>query len=317
MNFKELMPVYKDGSKNNYIYKFTVFTPVFNCENSIEKVHESLVNQTFKDFEWLIINDASTDRSHEVISEIIQNSPLTINYINNKENKHKMSCFIQSIELAQGEFLLPFDGDDECMSQALEVFNNEYESTPEKLKSKVGAVTVNCIDQYGKLVGELFPKSPFYSDTFDAFLSKQIVGEKWGFTKTDILRSINVNPEMLKFGFIPESIIWNTVARSGFLTKCVNENLRIYNIGVEGSIMNSPMTSRTAFGSVLNRLSEFNWFFKTYVFKSPIYFLKSLYIIIFSTNFLDYSLKTYVRSIDSYVIKFAFIGLWPFRKLMK
>ena len=95
MNFNALLPFYQEKSPTDYKYKFTVFTPVFNCEKSIERVHNSLLNQTFKDFEWLIINDASTDTSHDVITKIIEASPLNINYVNNLENKHKMSCFIQ------------------------------------------------------------------------------------------------------------------------------------------------------------------------------------------------------------------------------
>lgn len=317
MDFKALLPFYQEQSPTVYKYKFTVFTPVFNCETSIERVHNSLLNQTFKDFEWLIINDASTDKSHEVITQLIKSSPLKINYINNTENKHKMSCFIQSIALAEGEFLLPFDGDDECYPNALEVFNSEYEDIPEELKSKVAAITVLCNDQHGNQVGDSFPKDSFYCNTFEAKLDNDIVGEKWGFTKTDVLRSIIVNPEMLNFGFIPENVMWNTVARSVFLTKCVNKVLRIYHVGVEGSIMNTPMTSKTAFGAVLNGIAEYNWFFNRYFFKSPIFFLKSFYITMRSSTYLEYPLKVYLKSFNSYIAKSLVFVLWPLRKFMK
>src|SRR5690606_29292887 len=252
-----------------------------------------------------------------VITKIIETSPLKIQYINNKVNKHKMSCFIQSIELAQGEFLLPFDGDDECYPNALEVFNKEYEDIPNDLKPKVAAVTVLCEDQFGNRVGDLFPEDEFYCNTFEAGMKNQISGEKWGYTKTDVLSSIYVNPLMLNFGFVPESIIWNTVARNGFLTKCVNKVLRIYYVGVEDSIMNTPMTSKNAFGTVLNGIATNNWFFNSYFLKSPIYFLKSIYITIRSTRYLNYPLKAYLKSIDSYAIKALFFVLWPFRKFMK
>ncbi|MBO3097901.1 glycosyltransferase family 2 protein [Gelidibacter pelagius] len=317
MNFKCLMPLYEKQVPSSYTYKFTVFTPVFNCENSIEKVHDSLLNQTYKNFEWLVINDGSTDRSHDVITEIIEISPLNINYVNNIENKHKMSCFIQSIELARGEFLLPLDGDDECDPNALEVFNNEYEKIPEELKSTVAAVTVHCRDQYGNHIGELFPQDPFYCNTFEARITKQISGEKWGFTKTDVLKGILVSPDILGKGYVPESIIWNTVARNDFLTKCVNRILRVYNVGVEGSIMNTPMSSRSAFGIVLNVMSEINWFFNKNFPRAPIYFFKKLYILLRTSTYLDYPLRVYLRSIDSYIIKLCVLVLWPFRKLMK
>ncbi len=317
MNFKDLLPHYQKQPPALYKYKFTVFTPVFNCEKSIERVHDSLLSQTYKDFEWLVINDASTDKSHDVITKIIETSPLNIHYVNNKENKHKMSCFIQAIALAQGEFLLPFDGDDECYPNALETFNIEYEEIPEELKPKVAAVTVQCIDQYGNPVGDLFPEDPLYCNTFEARITNQISGEKWGFTKTSVLKDITVDQKIFGRGYVPESIIWNTIARNGFLTKCVNKILRIYHIGVENSIMNTPMTSKNAFGNVLNGIAKQNWFFNTYFFKSPIFFLKSLYITLRSSKYLDYPLKTYLRSFDSYIIKSLVFVLWPFRKFMK
>ena len=72
MNFKDLMPKYQKNQPTTYKYRFTVFTPVFNCEKSIEKVHDSLLNQTYNNFEWLVINDASTDSSHDMITKIIE-----------------------------------------------------------------------------------------------------------------------------------------------------------------------------------------------------------------------------------------------------
>lgn len=317
MNFKDLIPIYQKKPTAKYKNKFTVFTPVFNCQNSIKRVHNSLLNQTYKDFEWLVINDASTDKSHEVITKIIETSPLNIRYFNNKVNKHKMSCFIQAIELAEGEFLLTLDGDDECYPNALEFFKCEYEEIPKKLKHKVAAVTVLCNDQFGNRIGDLFPEDPFYCNTFEARIAKKIIGEKWGFTKTDVLRSIMVHPEMLNYGFVPESIIWDLVAGNGFLTKCINEVLRIYHIGIKGSIMNTPMTERSAFGTVLKGLAVFDWFFNKYFFNSPIFFLKTLYIVIRSSRYLDYPLKDYLRAIDSYTIKSIVIVLWPFRKFMR
>lgn len=314
-NFKDLMPSYKDQPPHSYKYRFTVFTPVYNCEKTISKVHDCLKKQIFTDFEWLIINDASTDDSHSVIEKIISNSPLNIRYINNKENKHKMRCFIQSIDEADGEFLLTLDGDDECMPEALAFFDEEYRSVPDDMKANIGAVTVLCRDQFGKRVGNLFPESPFYCNTFEAEMTKKITGEKWGFTKTDVLRNIIIPPAMLEHGYIPESIIWNTVAMNGQITKCVNKILRIYYLDVEGSISSAP-ASQTAFGLVLNGIAKLNWFLKKYFFKSPVFFLKTLYVTIRSSRYFDYSLKAYLNSIDNGLVRLVFIILWPFRRFM-
>ncbi|WP_456441513.1 glycosyltransferase family 2 protein [Psychroserpens sp.] len=316
MDIKALIPTYSKTPGRTYNNKFTVFTPVFNCEQSIAKVHESLVNQTYKDFEWLIINDGSTDNSHEVIEQLIKNSPLNINYVNNVVNKHKLSCFIQGISLAKGELFLTFDGDDECYPNALDVFNTEYSNVSDELKDKVVAVTGLCEDQHGKRVGDLFPEDPYYSSTFKSQAIDGVVGEKWGFTKTDVLKDITVNNQLFNKGYIPESLIWNLIAKQGYITKYINKILRIYYVDIQGSISSSSI-NKVAFGASINYVARFNWFFKTHFFKSPMFFIKNLYHLLRISNHVSFKLNDYLKAIDSTIIKIAIIILWPTRKILK
>lgn len=55
-------------------YKFTVFTPCYNGEKTIHRVFESMNAQTYTNWEWIIINDGSTDNSDCVIKELIAES---------------------------------------------------------------------------------------------------------------------------------------------------------------------------------------------------------------------------------------------------
>ncbi|MFT7051063.1 MAG: glycosyltransferase involved in cell wall biosynthesis [Psychroserpens sp.] len=315
MDLKDLIPTYHKVSDETYHYKFTVFTPVFNCEKTIIRVHQSLVNQTYKDFEWLIINDGSTDKSHDTVEHLIKTSPLTIHYINNIENQHKMSCFVQAISLAKGELLLTLDGDDECLPDALKIFNEEYLTVPFHLKDSLSAVTALCQDQFGNSLGDIFPTDPYFSNTFKSHAINGIKGEKWGFTKTSVLKGIQVNQQILSKGFIPESLIWSLIAKEGFVTKYINKVLRIYHIGVDDSLSSMSLEKR-AFGSIINCIAGFNWFFNRYYFKTPKFFLKNLYVLLRASKYLPYSLKDYLKAIDSNVVKFMILTLWPFRKLL-
>ena len=221
MTFRDLFPEYIEKAPKTFKHRFTIFTPVYNCGGTIERVYKCLLNQTFKDFEWLVINDGSTDNSHEVISSIINNASIKINYINHEQNQHKMARFMQAIELADGDFFLTFDADDECIDEALAIFNEEYNSIPESKKPQVCAVTALCVDQSGTQIGSIFPKQPYYSNTFESYVLDGVSGEKWGFTKTNILRGISYPDALINNGFMPEGLIWNTFSLQGFETKYI------------------------------------------------------------------------------------------------
>jgi hypothetical protein len=227
-----------------------------------------------------------------------------------------MACFMQAIDIAEGEFLLTFDADDECTANALEEFEKEYIAIPDNLKSKIAALTGLCIDQYGNKIGDDFPKDPFYSDPFELEAVAQIKGEKWGFTKTTVLRNIVYPKEFITNGFMPESLIWNLIGKAGYQTKFFNKILRIYYIDQGHSISSSGM-NKTALGSTVNYIANFNWFFDDYFKKAPVFFLKNLYLLLRLSNYSNFSLKSYTMSIDSYFIKFFFIILWPVRKFLR
>ena len=316
MSFRQFIPTYSNETKSDFKFRFTVFTPVYNAQNTIDRVHKSLLKQTFTDFEWLIINDGSSDQSDSVIQSIIETSPLTINYINNKTNKHKIACFMDAIQLAKGEFLLTFDADDECVPNALEVFDDEYNTIPEHLKSSTCAVTGLCIDQNNHLVGDSYPTDPYYSNTFKTYAIDNIQGEKWGFTKTNVLRGIKYTEAFISHGYMPEGLIWSLLAQQGYQTKYINKVLRIYYLGIENSISSSAQ-EKVALGTISQYVSNFNWFFENSFYKAPKFFLKNLYFLLRASKYLDFNLKNYTTSIDSFVIKFFFVLLWPFRKFLK
>lgn len=316
MNLQALLPTYSVHPSTDYIYRFTIFTPVYNRADTLERVFKSLENQTYKDFELVIINDGSTDNSHEVIESLIKNASFPVNYVNNTVNKHKMACFFQAINLAQGEFLLPFDSDDACVPDALELLNKEYELIPAELKPKISGVTCLCEDQNGNLVGKAFVKQPYYSNTFLSQREHLEATEKWGFTKTSVLKGIHINAAIFAKGYIPEGIIWELIAKQGFQTKYVNHILRIYYLDTENAI-SIQNHKKDAFGMAIYSLCILNWFYSGYFTKYPMLFIKRILTLLRASIFLDFNLKAYKEAINPSLLKMLFVLGWPFKKLLK
>lgn len=100
--------------------KITVFTPSFNRAYIIQCLYESLQRQTFKDFEWLVVDDGSTDGTDVLFEKWMNDeSTFSIRYYW-KENGGKCCAINYGLELAQGELFFTVDSDDYLTTDALE-----------------------------------------------------------------------------------------------------------------------------------------------------------------------------------------------------
>lgn len=92
--------------------KISVIVAVYNLEKYITECLESIRHQTYTDYEVIIVNDNSTDKSAEIISNYISEYKLDNFILINKENGGISSVRNKGIEFAQGEWITFIDGDD-------------------------------------------------------------------------------------------------------------------------------------------------------------------------------------------------------------
>ncbi len=95
----------------------TVLMPVYNGEKFLREAIESVLNQTYEDFEFLIINDASTDSSRDIIGSY--DDP-RIRLIDNEKNMGVTASLNKGLKLAQGTYIARMDADDISLPQRLE-----------------------------------------------------------------------------------------------------------------------------------------------------------------------------------------------------
>lgn len=99
---------------------FTVFTPTYNRSALLSGLFQSLTNQTVRNFEWLIIDDGSTDNTEVVVSHFITQADFPVRYIKQK-NQGKHIAINTALQNAHGEWYLPIDSDDFLGNKAIEV----------------------------------------------------------------------------------------------------------------------------------------------------------------------------------------------------
>ena len=218
----------KSGAANgDFTFCFTVFTPTFNRADTLPRVYESLSSQTFRDFEWLIIDDGSTDDTGELVARWQESANFSIRYLS-QPNSGKHLAHNWAVEEALGELFLVLDSDDACVPEALERFMFHWKSISAAEQHAFSAVTALCKDPVGGVVGDPFPYDVLDSDSLELTYRYRVRGEKWGFHRTDVLRRFlfPLQPRL----YIPECVVWNAIAPH-YKTRYVNEILRIYFAG--------------------------------------------------------------------------------------
>jgi glycosyltransferase involved in cell wall biosynthesis len=256
-------------------YLFTVFTPTYNRARTLGRVYQSLQQQTFRDFEWLIVDDGSNDGTGELVSKWQAESAFPIRYIF-QQNQGKPGAFNHGVQEAQGELFLTLDSDDACVPQALERFKHHWDNIPASEKDKFSAVTVLCQDQHGNVMEDKFPRDVMDSDTIEVTFKYGVSGEKWGFQRTDVLKQFPF-PSVPNAKFISESLVWFALSRK-YKTRFVNEALRIYHVDDGAGDHLSTLTPSAMYGRaylhryVLNELTD--WLYRTprSLFRSAINF---------------------------------------------
>lgn len=93
-------------------YKISVIIPTFNSSSTIERLIHSLINQDFKDFEIVFIDDASEDNTIETIKTAVSNKKLSYQILANRENKGPGYSRNVGIKHSKGRYIVFIDSDD-------------------------------------------------------------------------------------------------------------------------------------------------------------------------------------------------------------
>lgn len=208
-------------------FAFTVFTATYNRAHTLPRLCEALRAQTFRDFEWLIVDDGSTDATAETVAAWVREGVIPIRYVQ-QPHGHKKAAFNRGVSLARGELFLSLDSDDTCVPHALERFWFHWGSIPADRRGRFSGVTCLCQDEAGRIVGDRFPGEIVDSDSLEMRHRFKVRGEKWGFHRTEVLRRFPFPEDVA--GHVPEDVVWMAIARQ-YKTRYANEALRIYHQG--------------------------------------------------------------------------------------
>ncbi len=166
----------------------SIILPTYNNEKTIFDSINSILNQNYRDFELIVINDFSTDNTKQIIQSFNDDR---IIYLENKKNIGGTKSIIRGIEKAKGNYIARMDGDDVAIPERLEVQLNYLTNNPD-----IDLVASNIIlFNNNKVIGhsnfELYdPKNVnFYLRTFG------LPHMTW-MAKAEFFRNFKYNPDI-------------------------------------------------------------------------------------------------------------------------
>ena len=200
----------------------TVFTPTYNRAHLLTRLYESLCQQTYKDFEWIIVDDGSTDQTQSLIKNLelrikidasCDNSDFKglggIRYIR-QSNGGKHRAINRGVQEALGELFFIVDSDDLLPEDALQTVVEHWAAVRDDVC--IGGVCGLDMTPNGTVIGSGLAKGEQISNSLDIRLKYHVTGDLKEVFRTSVLREFPF-PEYESEKFCPEALVWNRIAQ--------------------------------------------------------------------------------------------------------
>lgn len=250
----------------------TVFTPTYNRGDTIINLYKSLLKQTCQDFEWVIVNDGSTDDTISVLENISKHSPFPVSFYTVK-NGGKHRAINLGVKIAKGRLFFIVDSDDTLTEDAIETIIYYYNQIKDD-KQYAGVVGLK---QSQKGVAPFCNQLTIFNGTAIDRRRLGPIGENAEVVITELLKQFPF-PEFPEENFISEAVVWTKIASAGYKFRWFNKpiynfeyqsdgltlNLRnLYKRNPKGYLYFVEQENRLLHRSWLQRMSQFGLCIKT------------------------------------------------------
>ncbi|MFP5154525.1 glycosyltransferase family 2 protein [Bacteroides clarus] len=265
-------------------FLFSVFTPTYNRAGTIARAYNHLCKQTLRNFEWIVIDDGSTDNTEETIREWIKEGRIHIVYIK-QANGGKHRAFNRAVQIAKGEIFICLDSDDYYIETSLRTIAWYYE----QVRKKEEVVGFSCLvsDFRGNLIGTELPSDQFICSHYDLYHNYNVKGDKGLIYYTHILRKFPF-PEFEYELFVPEALILNRISRY-YKICCINKVLcrvEYRDDGLSNQYRQLCLRNPKGYSLYINELNYFKLSFVKYILNNA--------------SYVKYSLKGNKKNLDIY-----------------
>lgn len=190
----------------------TILTPTYNRASLLPRLFDSLLRQTNKDFEWIVVDDGSTDDTRKVVANLKEKcgGAFPMGYVY-KANGGKHMAINIGAERARGELLFIADSDDLLTDDALETVANSWHDISDD-KSFAGIAGLDITMDTREVIGSGLPQEHIDCNAIDIRYRHHVTGDMKEVFRTEVLREFPF-PEFAGERFCPEQLVWFRMAR--------------------------------------------------------------------------------------------------------
>lgn len=212
----------------------TIFTPTYNRAHLLERLYKNLCEQEYQNFEWLIIDDGSTDNTREIIENYKREGKLNIQYFY-KENGGKHTAINFGLEKAQSDIFFLLDSDDFLEKSATKVVAEKWDvirNTP----SLCGIVGLSKFLNK-EVRTDAFPEDDWVVSFTDIYFKYKILGDKPVAFKTSVMKEFPF-PDKKGIHFVFEAVSWHEMSKK-YNVLAVNDLLQYKEYTEDGITRNT------------------------------------------------------------------------------
>ena len=196
----------------------TVLTPTYNRAYSLNRLFQSLVNQSVKDFEWIIVDDGSTDNTESLVRKYFLTNDFPIRYYK-KNNGGKHTALNTGVEFANGDYVFIVDSDDFLTVDSIEkiiFYVNQID-----LNAAFCGVSGNKVYENGSKVGGEVDYKVIDIDSVSFREKLKIRGDMAEVWRRSVLLEYKF-PVFENERFLSEGAVWSEIARK-YKLRYINE----------------------------------------------------------------------------------------------
>ncbi|WP_315256443.1 glycosyltransferase family A protein [Segatella oulorum] len=188
----------------------TILTPTFNRAHLLPRLFESLTHQTDFNFEWLVMDDGSTDGTSDLFAgKTFLSAPFPIRYYR-QENGGKHCALNAGVKQAKGDFIFIADSDDRLLPQSVAIVEQHASAIADD-NTFAGVAGLDVFDDE-RIVGTGLPQDIIDCNAMDIRYRYHVDGDLKEVFKTTVLQEFPF-PEIQDEKFCPEQLVWFRIAQ--------------------------------------------------------------------------------------------------------